>query len=296
MPKSTSNSVAKAVEETNMAVYQEGLSAGRPVVLFFRGDRSHEPTPFTEAITFREGLYVSHKGVRDYCMPAFSEDIAYQVPNTVQGQRRNSLTFREKNNKATISFCGLAPKPKLNDYFKDYFYYLYTFLRQGYFDVSPNYGERLRHQAIKLLHKSETINTNFILRDKSVFLGNPDPIYKRQTRQEFIQNIVNSDYVLCCRGSGNYSYRVYETLCMGRIPVIVSPDGQLPYEFHIDWKDYCLFVEETNLQSISELICEHYDALTPDAYQERQLACRKIWEDYLSPEGFFRHLSLHIDN
>lgn len=284
---------AKAVEEVNMAIYQQALSVGKPVILFFSGDRSHEPTPFTEAFTLRDGMYASRSGHRDYCKPAFSEDIADQVLETVPGPRVDSVTLREKKAKPTIGFCGFAPTPEFFDRFSDMVYYLFMLLHQRSLDPSPHYGERLRYRAIKALDASDAIDTNFIVRDKSVFLGANDN-QKIKARQEFIHNMASSDYILCCRGSGNYSYRVYETLCMGRIPVIIDTDSQFPYTFHINWRDYCLLVNPADLESIGEQIYEHYNQLSADDYYERQLACRNLWKDYLSPQGFFKHLSLHF--
>jgi hypothetical protein len=288
-------SLAEAVKEANMTVYQQALSVGKPVILFFSGDRSHEPTPFAEAITFREGIYLSRSEPQDYCMPAFFEDIALQVPETVSGKRIGCVTMREKNPIPTIGFCGFAPAPQFFDRFSDIVYQLFIFLYQRRFDTSPHYGERLRYRALKALNAGDKISTNFIVReDKSVFLGNDNQQIK--ARQEFICNMATSDYVLCCRGSGNYSYRVYETLCMGRIPVIIVTDSQFPYAFHVDWRDYCLFVEHTDLQSVSERIYEHYNKFSAHAYYEQQLACRHFWENYLSPQGFFKHLPLHFNN
>ena len=59
----------------------------------------------------------------------------------------------------------------------------------------------------------------------------------KQLRFEFIRNILSSDYTLCFRGSGNYSLRFYETLCLGRIPLFINTDCKLPFEDEINWRD-----------------------------------------------------------
>jgi hypothetical protein len=40
-------------------------------------------------------------------------------------------------------------------------------------------------------------------------------------------------YVVCPRGTENYSFRIYEALGRGKIPVIIDTDMVLPKE--IDW-------------------------------------------------------------
>lgn len=227
-------------------------------------------------------------------MPAFSEDIACQIPETIPGQRVGLIPLRKKGASPTVGFCGLAPSPKLKNRFKDVIYSLFMLLNQGRFDTSPHEGERLRYQALKILNASTAITSNFILREKSVFLaaGNAS---KTNARKAFISNMATSDYVLCCRGSGNFSLRIYETLCMGRIPVVIETDSRFPYDFCTDWRKYCVFVERADLKSIGERIRAHYDNLSVDAYREQQLAGRQFWEDYLSPQGFFKHFALHFN-
>lgn len=62
---------------------------------------------------------------------------------------------------------------------------------------------------------------------------------------------MGSDYVLCARG-GDFSYRLYETLSYGRIPVFVDTDCVLPYDSEIKWKDYCVWVDEKEVNRIGE--------------------------------------------
>ncbi len=95
--------------------------------------------------------------------------------------------------------------------------------------------------------------------------------------------MLESDYIVCVRGSGNYSIRLYETLCCGRIPVFVNTDCVLPYEFKLKWKDYCVWIEESEISSISEKIIEFHDQLSSKDFVDLQYECRRIWKQWLSP-------------
>ena len=99
--------------------------------------------------------------------------------------------------------------------------------------------------------------------------------------------MMDSDYVLCSRGFGNYSYRLYESLACGRIPVFVDTDCVLPYDFVIDWKRYCVWVDQSDLDSIPDRVAEFHDDLSPQQFEDLQLECRRLWEKWLAPEGFF---------
>jgi hypothetical protein len=73
------------------------------------------------------------------------------------------------------------------------------------------------------------VQTNFILRDKWFNGAYEDGRLNRarmdESRREYVENMFGSDYVLCTRGSGNFSIRFYETLSSGRIRVKASASG-----------------------------------------------------------------------
>lgn len=112
----------------------------------------------------------------------------------------------------------------------------------------------------------------------------------RAAREQFVRNLVESDYALCVRGAGNFSYRLYEALSCGRIPVFIDTDCVLPFEDAIDWRRLCVWVESTDIDTLDRKIVEFHDALDEAAFQQRQLECRRTWEEWRSPSGFHRHL------
>jgi hypothetical protein len=118
------------------------------------------------------------------------------------------------------------------------------------------------------------------------FFQNPS-VNKKIGRERFLNNLQNNIFILCPRGCGNFSYRFYETMCFGRIPVFINTDCVLPFEDKIDYKNEIPFVEEKELHLLNDKIkeyCEKYDLL------ERQKKCRNIWETYFSPNGFMANL------
>lgn len=67
--------------------------------------------------------------------------------------------------------------------------------------------------------------------------------------------MADSKFVLCPRGTGLSSYRLYETIAYGRIPIIISDNYKLP-EVGIDWRNLSIQVGEDDLDSIPEKIHE----------------------------------------
>lgn len=112
----------------------------------------------------------------------------------------------------------------------------------------------IRYSLLKQLGKDLRIKTNFIYR-KKYRAGAKTDEEKRKTTLEFLENINNNLYTFCLRGSGNFSVRFYETLMMGRIPLLIDTDVRLPLENKINWKHHCVKASKQNY--IEQLITFH---------------------------------------
>ena len=89
------------------------------------------------------------------------------------------------------------------------------------------------------------------------------------------------------RGKGNYSYRFYETLAAGRIPVFVNTDSPLPLPDMVDWKAHCVWVEHDEVENIGEKILMFHESLSASEFEEIQVRNRRLWQSLLTPERFF---------
>ncbi|MGA9041170.1 MAG: exostosin family protein [Terriglobales bacterium] len=89
-----------------------------------------------------------------------------------------------------------------------------------------------------------------------------------------------SKFVLCPRGSGTSSIRLFETLRAGRVPIIISnqwvaPDGP-------DWSSCSLRVRERNISEIAEIVSD-----AEPRWSEMANAARRAWKDWFSDEVLF---------
>jgi len=96
--------------------------------------------------------------------------------------------------------------------------------------------------------------------------------------QSFIDVSLNSIFMLCPRGYGATSFRLYESFQLGCIPVYISDRFYLPFADKINWEKLCIFITpdeipniENRLKSISET--EIADMLTYG---------KSIYEDFLT--------------
>jgi hypothetical protein len=175
---------------------------------------------------------------------------------------KNDFTQRKKQEQLTIGFCGWPIGIRLK--------------------ILENINE----------NKTNKIVTNIISRTE--FWGTSSQITQLKQRNEFIENIVNNDYTLCVRGNGNFSYRFFETLCLGRIPIFINTNCVLPFEKEINYKNHVVWVEYDEIDNITEILLNFHDNLTDEQFINMQINNRKLWEEYFSPLGFIKKIKQFI--
>lgn len=123
--------------------------------------------------------------------------------------------------------------------------------------------------------KHFNLNTNFIFRNQ--FWGHDINI---KTRLEYNNNMLNSKYALCIKGAGNFSFRFYEALSFGRVPILIDTDNTLPFSNIIDWEKYIIRIKEDEIEYLPKLINEDTRNMEDN---------RKLWEEYFSVEGYAKN-------
>ncbi len=275
-----------------LRLFRDAEELQRPVIVFCTDDPC-QPVVWPRGVcVFRPGLYRSQRKAAEHPMPGWSHDL-------LQENLGGRLTLRTKNPRPRVGFSGYAPplRTPINwQRAKDTIRFVGC--AAGITRALPRYaGHSPRARALHLLARSRDVETDFIIRPSSAF-ANPTGAFlpggthstARRQQREMMQNTLDCDYVLCARGYSNWSIRFYETLCLGRIPVFVNTDCVLPFEDQIDWKRYCVWVEERDLPRIGEKVAAFHESLSPDEFIDLQRRCRQLYENWLSPDGFFKNM------
>lgn len=269
-------------------------SAGKPIVLFSMGDYTAK-IPFSGMTIFQPCAYRSRRfenGNRVFALPAF-------IPDYVELYCNGQLPLREKRPRPVVGFCGLAGGKWYQLAYRLTKLQVHrAAFRLGITPWEPPPFEPtiFRRKVLALLEACPEIECNFILRDRyraGYRAKKKDPFHP--TRMEFIQNMLDSDYIVCMRGGGNFSVRFYEALCMGRIPVFVDTDCLLPLDHVIDYSEFTVWAENKSLDQLASTVSHFHSRIPNDLeFQFLQLKCNQMWHQYLSRHSFWGNFYLHF--
>jgi hypothetical protein len=264
-----------------------------PVLSYISGDEGVAvPAGFEDIHILRASGLRSRARPRQIAQPVFFADPWKQYPELRTHDRLPKWEARP-----LVGFCGQA---SLNP-IKFAWDVVRGCWRRGLYQLKLRSLEPqpllpsawLRAQTIRQLASSPLVRTCFVVRER-YRSGATDAATRDRVTQEFYQNMAETDYTLCVRGGGNFSKRFYETLAMGRIPILVDTDCLLPFESVLNWDDYIVRVPLMELASLPQVVARHFAQHGPDELAELKHRCRVLWEEWLSFTGFHRQLAKWI--
>lgn len=250
----------------------------KKILIFSYGD-SDADIIMPNSIVFRTSQYLYKIKKNELIMPAIADDLFV-----------GEVSYRQKGDKALVGFCGWAgyenPKRHMIEKIKSMLIlFKAKFINKNFF--FHDRGIIFRIRAIKYLSQSSLILNNFIIR--KTFSGNEktrkvDPIV---AKNEYIQNILNSDISLAVKGDGNFSIRFYEILSLGRIPLFVDTNCRLPLEDVINYDDFMFKIDARNIKNIASIVRDLYNRTSDDHFVEMQKNARLTFEEYLRVDRYF---------
>jgi hypothetical protein len=145
---------------------------------------------------------------------------------------------------------------------------------------------RLRRNILQHLRRSSRLHTQFIIRDH-YFASAQN---KDTARVEFMHNILSSDYAVCVRGFGNFSFRFYDALSNGRVPILIDTDCALPFDDTLDYTRFLPVISMQQLDRADEIIADHYHSYSDAQWNELLHLLRRLYVSMLTPRSFFANL------
>ena len=101
--------------------------------------------------------------------------------------------------------------------------------------------------------------------------------------ERYVELLRRSDFVLCPRGVSPSSIRLFETMCTGRVPVIISDQWVPP--LGPKWDTFSITVPEADVDSLPRILEQRQAEAA-----KMGLIARQEWETYFSPPVFFHRV------
>ncbi len=278
--------------ERAQAFVEMARAEGKPAVFFYdHADSGYTRCPIEDALIMRGSIFRSRRPPNEFAMPLFHEDLLKYTGG--------ELPLRRKGGKPVVSFCGavIREHPPKNALWKAR--RVAGKARRLKWRMQGRHEEDLfiRAKAVDSLLDQDDVGTNIILRESGgggAWAGFDAERWKT-IRREFVDNMIDSDYSLYARGDGNWSQRFYESLCLGRIPVFVDTDCSLPYDFLVPWRDYCVWIDRSEVKDIGAKVAAFHEGLSDQDFLDLQRECRRLWDEYVSPHGYFANFYRYFE-
>ena len=135
----------------------------------------------------------------------------------------------------------------------------------------------IRHQIANLYSNKN----NFF-----IYLKGWSPVVNENELNLFIKVTLNSIFTLAPKGYGRSSFRLYEAMQLGSIPVYISDEPYLPWNDELNWNDFCVLISEKDIHNLEEIL----NSYSKEKIEFMQEQMKKVWETHFSLEGMYQQI------
>jgi hypothetical protein len=233
---------------------------GRPMLVFYNSD-FEESIPIDDALIFRTSITAATARPNELAWPAWTCDV-------LRTHGTGRVEPRARTSRPTVGYCGYI----------DYRNVVERMQRTLRGQIAP--WSKLRGEAVRTLRASPDIDTRFVLRRR--FGGNAGVL----EREEYARNMLAYDYALVARGRGNFSFRLYEAMSAGAIPVFIDSDCRLPFDDVIPYRQLFVWVPASDVSSIADHVARFHAAHDAESLLTHRRSIREVYDRYLEPLAF----------
>lgn len=109
---------------------------------------------------------------------------------------------------------------------------------------------------------------------------NWSPIVSNDKFEEFKNITKRSKFALCPRGNIIQSFRIYEVLQLGCVPVIVTDVFSFPFKEFLDWREFSIIVPPSKIENIKDIL----RSFTVDEYNNMLEKGKEIYNQHFTLE------------
>ena len=145
-------------------------------------------------------------------------------------------------------------------------------------------GNYFRGKVIRVIKKQKKYKFNFIQRKHALTTET-----KNEMRKQYIENLIESDFVLLIRWFWNYSIRQYEALSLGKIPIYIDTWAKLPFTEDIPYDDIFIKVPIWEIEKV-EIYIEKYINNHKGELQKTQKKIRFFYENFFIMTAYYKKI------
>jgi len=108
--------------------------------------------------------------------------------------------------------------------------------------------------------------------------------------QYFINVSVNSKFILCPRGYGPTSFRLYEAFQLNAVPVYISDNHYLPWKDELNWNDFCVIINEEDIERIDDIL----KSINDDTYYSMLQKGKAIYTEYFTLDAVVNNIMKRV--
>ena len=222
----------------------------------------------------RYGGYRSSKRKNELTIPLYADDLLERFCG-------GNVSLRQKSTPPIVGFAGWTAIPRstyLKALLKEIPNRLSALFDQKY--TARSKGIFFRKKALDALRKSNRVAINVL--ERTSYSGHQKTISgdPKELRNQFVTNLIESDYGLDVRGDANNTIRLGEILSLGRIPVVIDTERNLPFFEELDYSKFALIIDFRDIPKIGEKIAAFHDSLTNEQFTEMQKSARNAYMTY----------------
>lgn len=133
----------------------------------------------------------------------------------------------------------------------------------------------------KRLYKTDFGQANVLVENTSNYHHwELDQPAREDFQKRYAQTVAQSHFVLCPRGAGTGSIRLFEVMQMGVAPVLLSDAYPLPHG--PNWSEFLIRVPESDLHALPGLLTSYVQES-----KNRATLARLAWEKWFAPDVVF---------
>lgn len=127
-------------------------------------------------------------------------------------------------------------------------------------------------------------------KDIIIYIKDWNPTVSKNEFETFINLTLNSIFCLCPRGYGLNSFRLYEAMQLGSIPVIITNNFYLPWKDELNWEEFAVLIDNSQIQDLPNILKSY----STDKIKNMREKIKEVYPKYFTMNGMYQNILKRI--